>query len=104
MNPENRTERAIFEPAHKQLPIRGIIRVAGDESANVRRPIREARKRVVQTRGNLAPQSQKIRVDIARPGHNRISLAAGKRRTREDEDTLLTRSAPLAVVNSSGSH
>ena len=102
VNPQDGIERAVLKPANKKFAEGRIGGIAEDKSANVRGPIRNSRKREIQACWNLSLEAQPIRVDVARPSRNCISLRARERRTRQDEDALLVRSASLSLINRLG--
>ena len=94
---EDRAERAVLEPAHEELAIGGIIRIADDEAADVGRPVRETGEFEIEAGGNLAAEAQPVRFDVAGPRGYGIALRAGKSGAREDEDALLIGGGELAL-------
>src|SRR6202034_2929224 len=76
--------------------------IAENESTNVGCPIGISRECEIQTGGNLSPKTKPIRIDVARPGRNSISLRSGEGCTRQDEHPLPVGCAALALINGLG--
>src|SRR6202034_3859867 len=69
---------AVLKPANKQFAESRIGGIAENESTNVGCPIGNSRECEIQTGGNLSPKTKPIRIDVARPGRNSISLRSGE--------------------------
>src|SRR6185437_5799467 len=96
---ENGTERAELKPADIKFAIRGIVGICRDEAADVGRPIRQARKGIVEASGDLAAESFPVGVDVAGPSGCGVALCAGVSRARENKDALFVGSFALALVD-----
>src|ERR1700686_383916 len=104
MQPENGAECAVFEPADEQLAIRGIVRIADDEAADIGGPIRDPGDFKIETGGNLARKAEPVRFHVTGPSGNGVALDARESGARKNEDALLVRSSSLPLVDTSGSH
>ena len=88
---EDRTERAVLEPARVEFLECGIgdwILVRRPIAADVSGPIWSPRQREIETGGNLVAQAPVGAVDISRPDGGTNALLAEKCGTREQKDAL----------------
>src|SRR5690348_5473602 len=91
MQAEKRTENTVLKPAHDELAEIWRVHLAAEETADVRRPPRNAAEADVQPGANLLAQIFPRRVNVARPNGRAVSLAAGKTRAAERNNFLFAR-------------
>ena len=104
MHAKNRIERSELKPADEQFAIFRVVRIAGDKSADVRRPIRQPGNRIVQSRRNLLLEEYPVGVYVSGPSRSGIALRPGKRGARKDKHALLIRFAALPLIDALCGH
>ena len=97
MSPEDRAKRSKFEPAHKELAIGRIRRIATDKAAYITRPVRQAGQRIIQCGGNLPAQRVERGKRISGPRSRSIPLHSGKGRARKYERSPVIRLGAFAI-------
>src|ERR1700678_1909691 len=96
VNPQDRIEGAVLKPANEKFAERRVSRTAKNKSTNIGGPVRSARKRIIQSSRNLPAETEPVRVNIARPRRDSVSLRTGKCRTRQNEHPFLVGRTPLS--------
>ena len=82
VQPEQRAERAVLEPADHQLAVLRVERVAAVEAADVGGPPRDAADRDVQPGTDLRAQAREGGGDVTGPQGRAVPLAARPRGAR----------------------
>src|SRR4051794_19961494 len=96
MDAEHRGEGAELKPADEELAIVGVVRLAAEESADIRVPVGNAGRAKVESGGDLPAKRLPVAADVAGPADRAVTLLPGPCGASEYQRAFLRKVAPLA--------